>query len=83
MHDQVTEKIAHLFAFCTCFIACFIHLQITDMLSGPLEGCYSSLMHDEGKGLRGLVLTLVALKVRNFPFIVLPSMHPKNEIKKK
>ena len=38
-------------------------LQISHLFSGPLESCRSSLLHENGKGLRVLLLTLVGLKV--------------------
>ncbi|XP_041473408.1 helicase POLQ-like [Lytechinus variegatus] len=37
--------------------------QVSEMLNGPIKGCYSSLMHDEGKGMRNLVLSLISLKI--------------------
>ncbi|XP_030839927.1 helicase POLQ-like [Strongylocentrotus purpuratus] len=36
---------------------------VSDMLNRPINGCYSSLMHDEGKGMRNLVLSLISLKI--------------------
>nr|XP_054763892.1 helicase POLQ-like [Lytechinus pictus] len=36
---------------------------VSEMLNGPIKGCYSSLMHDEGKGMRNLVLSLISLKI--------------------
>ena len=38
-------------------------LQISHLFSGPLEGCRNNLLHENGKGLRVLLLTLVGLKV--------------------
>ena len=38
-------------------------LQISHLFSGPLESCRSNLLHENGKGLRVLLLTLVGLKV--------------------
>ncbi|XP_071487488.1 helicase POLQ-like [Diadema antillarum] len=36
---------------------------VNELLNTPLEGCYSSLMHEEGKGMRSLVLSLISLKI--------------------
>ena len=38
-------------------------LQISHLFSGPLESSRSNLLHENGKGLRVLLLTLVGLKV--------------------
>ena len=38
-------------------------LQIGHLFSGPLESCHSSLLLENGKGLRALLLTLVGLQV--------------------
>ncbi|XP_038066286.1 helicase POLQ-like [Patiria miniata] len=37
--------------------------EITELLSRPIEACYSSLTHDDSKGIRSLILTLIALKL--------------------
>ncbi|XP_022092719.1 helicase POLQ-like isoform X2 [Acanthaster planci] len=37
--------------------------EIAELLSQPIEACYSSLTHDDGKGIRSLILTLIALKL--------------------
>ncbi|XP_073238132.1 helicase POLQ-like [Porites lutea] len=37
--------------------------KISHLFSGPLESCRSSLLHQNGKGLRVLLLTLVGLKL--------------------
>ncbi|XP_005999427.1 helicase POLQ-like [Latimeria chalumnae] len=40
---------------------------VQDLVSRPLENCYSSLLHDCGKGLQGLLLSLIGLKIANTP----------------
>ncbi|XP_064600085.1 helicase POLQ-like isoform X2 [Liolophura sinensis] len=37
--------------------------KVHDLLFMGVEGCYSSLMYNEGKGLRGLILSTIGLKV--------------------
>ncbi|XP_041042060.1 helicase POLQ-like isoform X2 [Carcharodon carcharias] len=36
---------------------------ITDLVSRPLEGCYSNLIHDNEKGIKDLLLSLIGLKI--------------------
>ncbi|GCB64834.1 hypothetical protein scyTo_0014815, partial [Scyliorhinus torazame] len=36
---------------------------VTDLVSRPLECCYSNLMHDNEKGIKDLLLSLIGLKV--------------------
>lgn len=37
--------------------------QAKKLLSAPMEKCYSNLLHDGGRGLLSLVLSLIGLKV--------------------
>lgn len=37
--------------------------QVRSLLCSPMENCYSNLLHDGGKGLLSLILSLVGLKV--------------------
>ncbi|XP_078066017.1 helicase POLQ-like isoform X2 [Mustelus asterias] len=36
---------------------------VRDLVSRPLEGCYSNLLHDNEKGIKDLLLSLIGLKV--------------------
>ncbi|CAH2301640.1 helicase POLQ-like isoform X1 [Pelobates cultripes] len=38
-------------------------LLVRDLISKPMENCYSNLMHDSGKGFKSLLLSLIGLKV--------------------
>ncbi|XP_033756723.1 helicase POLQ-like isoform X2 [Pecten maximus] len=37
--------------------------KVGQLLTAPLEVCHSSLMHDDGKGIRGLILSVVGLQM--------------------
>lgn len=37
--------------------------KVGELLTAPLEVCHSSLMHDDGKGIRGLILSAVGLQM--------------------
>ncbi|XP_070579782.1 helicase POLQ-like [Ptychodera flava] len=37
--------------------------QVLDILSSPLESCHSSLLYEDGKGIRSLVLSIIALQL--------------------
>uniref|UniRef100_A0A8C5M1F1 Helicase, POLQ like n=1 Tax=Leptobrachium leishanense TaxID=445787 RepID=A0A8C5M1F1_9ANUR len=39
--------------------------MVQELVSKPLENCYSNLMHDSGKGFRSLILSLIGLKIAN------------------
>ncbi|XP_068089621.1 helicase POLQ-like isoform X2 [Hyperolius riggenbachi] len=38
-------------------------LMVQELVSKPLENCYSSIMHDDGKGFQSLLLSLIGLKI--------------------
>ncbi|XP_053317689.1 helicase POLQ-like [Spea bombifrons] len=38
-------------------------LMVQDLVSKPLENCYSNLMHESGKGFQSLLLSLIGLKI--------------------
>uniref|UniRef100_A0A8C9T256 Helicase POLQ-like n=1 Tax=Scleropages formosus TaxID=113540 RepID=A0A8C9T256_SCLFO len=38
-------------------------LLVKQLVSSPMESCYSQLMHDNGKGVHSLILSLVGLKI--------------------
>ncbi|KAM8939362.1 helicase POLQ-like [Pelodytes ibericus] len=42
-------------------------LLVKDLVSQPLENCYSNLMHDNGKGFKSLLLSLIGLKIATTP----------------
>ncbi|XP_006825666.1 helicase POLQ-like [Saccoglossus kowalevskii] len=37
--------------------------QVLELLSSPLESCHSSLLYEDGKGIRSIVLSIVALQL--------------------
>lgn len=41
----------------------FVWFQAKTLVCAPMESCYSNLMHDDGKGLLSLVLSLIGLNV--------------------
>lgn len=45
-----------IFLFCCCF-------QAKTLVCAPMENCYSNLMHDDGKGILSLILSLIGLNV--------------------
>lgn len=52
-------KIIH----CMLFYMYATLFQVKELISGPSEMCYSSLMYDGGKGIRSLLLSIIGLKV--------------------
>lgn len=54
----------------TCFVLC---PQAKSLVCAPMENCYSNLMHDDGKGLLSLILSLIGLNVNPSLFYFLRS----------
>ena len=46
-------------------------LQLNELVGGPFDQCHSSLLYDNNKGVRTLVLTAVGLKVELRLFVIL------------
>lgn len=51
----------------------FFYSQAKSLVCAPMENCFSNLMHDDGKGLLSLILSLIGLNVSPSCFLVLMS----------
>lgn len=40
-----------------------LFFQAKSLVCAPMENCYSNLMHDDGKGILSLILSLIGLNV--------------------
>lgn len=66
-------KILHFFCFVWLVL---LFSQAKSLVCAPMENCYSNLMHDDGKGLLSLILSLIGLNVNPSLFFLKPQHIP-------